>query len=67
LIEVLYTFYLKTKFESIDKKFYQMINIFIAIVASFSAIATFTIWDRRIIIKPFKVRFKIIEENIIKK
>jgi septation ring formation regulator EzrA len=58
------------RFESIDKRFDQMINIFIAIVASFSAIVAvtigFAIWDRRTMIRPFEVKVKKIEEDIIK-
>ena len=58
------------RFESIDKRFDQMINIFIAIVASFSAIVAvtigFAIWDRRTMIRPFEVKVKKIEEDILK-
>jgi len=58
------------RFESMDKRFDQMINIFIAIVASFSAIVAvtigFAIWDRRTMIRPFEVKVKKIEEDILK-
>mgnify|MGYP001561041286 CR=1 FL=1 len=56
------------RFEAVDKRLDQMINIFIAIVAAFSAIVattvSFAIWDRRTMIRPFETKVKKIEDEI---
>ena len=56
------------RFEAVDKRLDQMMNIFIAIVAAFSAIVattvSFAIWDRRTMIRPFEVKVKKIEDEI---
>ncbi len=56
------------RFEAVDKRLDQMVNIFIAIVAAFSAIVattvSFAIWDRRTMIRPFETKVKKIEGEI---
>lgn len=56
------------RFEAVDKRLDQMINIFIAIVAAFAAIVattvSFAVWDRRTMIRPFEVKVKKIEDEI---
>jgi len=57
------------RFEAMDKRLDQMINVFIGIVAAFSAIVSatigFAIWDRRTMIRPFETKVKNIENELV--
>ncbi len=57
------------RFEAMDKRLDQMINVFIGIVAAFSAIVAatigFAIWDRRTMIRPFEAKVKNIENELV--
>jgi Flp pilus assembly protein TadB len=57
------------RFEAVEKRFDQLINVFIAIVAAFAGIVAVTIgfalWDRRTMIRPFEIKVKAIESDIV--
>jgi len=52
------------RFESIDKRFDQLINIMVAVICAFAGIVAvtigFAIWDRRTMIRPFETKVRMI-------
>ncbi len=58
------------RFEQVDKRFEQNMNYMWMLVVVFIGITAvtigFAIWDRRTMVKPFEVRVKDIEEELVK-
>jgi hypothetical protein len=56
------------RFESIDKRFDQLINIMVAVICAFAGIVAvtigFAIWDRRTMIRPFEIKVRMIEGRL---
>ncbi len=57
------------RFEEVDRRFESMIQLMMAIVGAFAAIVAvsigFAIWDRRTMIRPFEIKVKEIEKDIL--
>ena len=57
------------RFEDMNKRFDSMLKIMLGIVAAFSSIVAvaigFAIWDRRTMVRPFEVKIKTIEDEML--
>ena len=56
------------RFETIDRRFDQLINIMVAVICAFAGIVAvtigFAIWDRRTMIRPFETKVRMIEGRL---